>query len=284
MGNSSVYSKVEYVFTDEGKEGIFKQNNGMKYSVVGAVLFSDKYNWVRSKYIRKHVIDEKVQEEKSYLNTVTWKTLQANTQVIFKNVQYEYRGGFYVPNETQYNNATTNVISHLIQVQEAFSTTKGENEKGGTETLHYVSYDVIIKKNTLNLLNLENIDFEFDGLALIGVPYKNDIVDLNNPIIDSQDFFILSLAYFPDEKIKVLHNQNNKLAFNIELHLHLNEDKGIVFVKYDEETQEYVELTDEESKENKKLYHCLHFVNDGTSNKTNENIKSLGGTTKLLIW
>ena len=55
MGNSSVYNKVEYVFTDEGKEGIFKQNNGMKYSVVGAVLFSDKYNWVNGKYNRKHV-------------------------------------------------------------------------------------------------------------------------------------------------------------------------------------------------------------------------------------
>lgn len=275
MGNNSVYNKVEYVFTDEGKEGIFKQNNGMKYSVVGAVLFSDKYNWVRSKYTRKHVINGVVKEDKSYLNTITWKTLQANTQVIFKNVQYEYRGGYYVPDETQYTNATNNVLSHLIQVQEAFSTTK--NMDGGP--VHYVSYDVIIKKNTLNLLNLENIDFVFDGLALIGVPYKNDIVDLNNPIIDSQDFFILSLAYFPDEKIKVLHNQNNKLAFNIELHLHLNEDKGIVFVKYYEETQEYV--VDEESK---KLYHCLHFVNDGTSNKTNENIKSLGGTTKLLIW
>ena len=134
----------------------------------------------------------------------------------------------------------------------------------------------------MNLLNLENIDYEFDGLALIGVPFKNDIVDLDNPIIDSQDFFILSLAYFPDEKIKVLHNQNNKLAFNIELHLHLNEDKGIVFVKYDKETQEYI--VDEDDEEHKKLYHCLHFVNDGTSNKTNENIKSLGGTTKLLIW
>lgn len=282
MGNNSVYNKVEYVFTDEGKEGIFKQNNGMKYSVVGAILFSDKYNWVKSKYNRKYikiVNGEEVNTDKSYLNTITWKTLQANTQVIFKNVQYEYMGGCYVPNEEQYNNASKNVISNLIQVQEAFSSTKGENEKGEIETLHYVSYDIIINKNTLNLLNLENIDYEFDGLALIGVPYKNDIVDLNNPIIDSQDFFILSIAYFPDEKIKVLHNQNNKLAFNIELHLHLNEDKGVVLVKYDEETQEYIE--DEESK---KLYHCLHFVNDGTSNKTNENIKSLGGTTKLLIW
>ncbi len=279
MGNSSVYNKVEYVFTDEGKEGIFKQNNGMKYSVVGAVLFSDKYNWVNGKYNRKHVKiveGEEVITDKTYLNTITWKTLQANTQVIFKNVQYEYMGGYYVPNEEQYNNATKNV-SNLIPVQEAFSSAKGENE-----TLHYVSYDVIIKKNTLNLLNLENIDYEFDGLALIGVPFKNDIVDLDNPIIDSQDFFILSLAYFPDEKIKVLHNQNNKLAFNIELHLHLNEDKGIVFVKYDEETQEYI--VDEHDEERKKLYHCLHFVNDGTSNKTNENIKSLGGTTKLLIW
>ena len=237
MGNSSVYNKVEYVFTDEGKEGIFKQNNGMKYSVVGAVLFSDKYNWVNGKYNRKHVkiVDgEEVITDKTYLNTITWKTLKANTQVIFKNVQYEYMGGYYVPNEEQYNNATQNV-SNLIPVQEAFSSSKGENE-----TLHYVSYDVIIKKNTLNLLNLENIDYEFDGLALIGVPFKNDIVDLDNPIIDSQDFFILSLAYFPDEKIKVLHNQNNKLAFNIELHLHLNEDKGIVFVKYDKETQEYI--------------------------------------------
>ena len=277
MGNNSVYNKVEYVFTDEGKEGIFKQNNGMKYSVVGAVLFSDKYNWVNEKYNRKYVkiVDgEEVVTDKSYLNTITWKTLQTNTQVIFKNVQYEYNGGYYVPNEEQYNNASKNNISNLIQVQEAFSSTKSENE-----TLHYISYDVIIRKNTLNLLNLENIDYEFDGLALIGVPYKNDIVDLNNTIIDSQDFFILSLAYFPDEKLKVLHNQNNKLAFNIELHLHLNEDKGVVLVKYDEDTQEYI--VDEESK---KLYHCLHFVNDGTSNKTNENIKSLGGTTKLLIW
>ena len=263
MGNS-VYNKVEYVFTDEGKECIFKQNNGMKYSIVGAVLFSDKNNWVKSKYIRKHVVDGVVQPDKSYLNTITWKTLQSNTQVIFKNVQYEFRGGYYVPDETQYTNATNNVIPHLIQVQEAFSTTK--NMDG--DPVHYVSYDVIIKKNTLNLLNLENIDFEFDGLALIGVPYKNDITDLNHPLIDNQDYSIVAISYFPDEKIKVLHNQNKKLAFNIELHLYLQKDNGI---KWDEEAEE-------------DLYHCLHFVNDGTSNKTNENIKSLGGTTKLLIW
>lgn len=267
MGNS-VYNKVEYVFTDEGKECIFKQNNGMKYSIVGAVLFSDKNNWVRGKYNRKHVVGGVVQPDKNYLHTITWKTLQANTQVIFKNVQYEYRGGYYVPNETQYNKAITNVLSNLIQVQEAFSTTKGENEQSGIDTLHYVSYDVIIKKNTLNLLNLENIDFEFDGLALIGIPYKNDITDIYHPLFDYQDYSIVAISYFPDEKIKVLHNQNNKLAFNIELHLYLQKDKGVVL---DEETPE-------------DLYHCLHFVNDGTSNKTNENIKSLGGTTKLLIW
>jgi len=277
MGNS-VYNKVEYVFTDEGKECIFKQNNGMKYSIVGAVLFSDKYNWVRSKYSKKHVKvvgDETIVTDKNYLHTITWKTLQANTQVIFKNVQYEYRGGYYVPDETQYTNASNNVLSHLIQVQEAFSTTK--NMDGAP--IHYVSYDVIIKKNTLNLLNLENIDFEFDGLALIGVPYKNDITDLYHPLIDYQDYSIVAISYFPDEKIKVLHNQNKKLAFNVELHLYLNDDKGIELVKWDEETQKYV--PDEEAKD---LYHCLHFVNDGTSNKTNENIKSLGGTTKLLIW
>ncbi|MBO7526296.1 MAG: hypothetical protein J6T74_00185 [Clostridia bacterium] len=277
MGNS-VYNKVEYVFTDEGKECIFKQNNGMKYSIVGAILFSDKYNWVRGKYNRKHVkiVDgEEVVTDKNYLHTITWKTLQANTQVIFKNVQYEYRGGYYVPNETQYTNASNNVLSHLIQVQEAFSTTK--NMDGSP--IHYVSYDVIIKKNTLNLLNLENIDFEFDGLALIGVPYKNDITDLYHPLIDYQDYSIVAISYFPDEKIKVLHNQNKKLAFNVELHLYLQKDKGIELVKWDEETQKYV--PDEEAKD---LYHCLHFVNDGTSNKTNENIKSLGGTTKLLIW
>jgi len=277
MGNS-VYNKVEYVFTDEGKECIFKQNNGMKYSIVGAVLFSDKYNWVRSKYSKKHVKvvgDETIVTDKNYLHTITWKTLQENTQVIFKNVQYEYRGGYYVPDETQYTNASNNVLSHLIQVQEAFSTTK--NMDGAP--IHYVSYDVIIKKNTLNLLNLENIDFEFDGLALIGVPYKNDITDLYHPLIDYQDYSIVAISYFPDEKIKVLHNQNKKLAFNVELHLYLNDDKGIELVKWDEETQKYV--PDEEAKD---LYHCLHFVNDGTSNKTNENIKSLGGTTKLLIW
>ena len=281
MGNS-VYNKVEYVFTDEGKECIFKQNNGMKYSIVGAVLFSDKYNWVRGKYNRKHVkiVDgEEVVTDKNYLHTITWKTLQANTQVIFKNVQYEYRGGHYVPDETQYTNASNNVLSHLIQVQEAFSTTKGENEKGGTETLHYVSYDVIIKKNTLNLLNLENIDFEFDGLALIGVPYKNEITDLYHPLIDYQDYSIVAISYFPDEKIKVLHNQNKKLAFNVELHLYLNEDKDFELVKWNDEHTEY-----EDDEDSRDLYHCLHFVNDGTSNKTNENIKSLGGTTKLLIW
>lgn len=265
MGNS-VYNKVEYVFTDEGKECIFKQNNGMKYSIVGAVLFSDKNNWVRGKYKRKHVVNGEVQPDKNYLHTITWKKLQANTQVIFKNVQYEYRGGYYVPNETQYNKATTNVLSNLIQVQEAFSTTK--NMEG--DPVHYVSYDVIIKKNTLNLLNLENIDFEFDGLALLGIPYKNEITDIYHPLFDYQDYSIVAISYFPDEKIKVLHNQNNKLSFNVELHLYLNDDKGIELVKWNEESRD--------------LYHCLHFVNDGTSNKTNENIKSLGGTTKLLIW
>ena len=76
----TVYFDEECVFTDEGKAGVVKQNNGYKFSIVGAVLFSDKDNWVYGRYLRKNLLTRE-----NYLHTITWEQLKKNTQIIYYN-------------------------------------------------------------------------------------------------------------------------------------------------------------------------------------------------------
>lgn len=233
---NTVYNTALCEFTDEGKSGLVKQSTGLMFSVVGAVLFSDYKN--------------KINIEK--LNEVTWKYLQENTQIIFPKVTYNYEGGFYIPDEIKFKDAIKNPLNYLIPVKNSYHKFK-------------MTYDVLVRPNTINIINTQNTDLLFDGVAILGVPYKQDKTDLDHPLIDEQSIFVLAVEYFPDEKIKILKNQNKKLVFNIELHISLVDD---------------VEL---EIEYQNNMNAGLHKVNNGSTNKKLKNISSLGGTTKLLL-
>ena len=257
---NTVYNDVEYIFTEEGKSGVVKQNNGYKFSVVGAVLFSDKDNWVRSRYTRCSDTKDNL------LDTITWAKLQEKTQIVYTKIPYEYNGYIYTPDEELYNKANQNPLNYIIPVKLAYSSIVTENDQGGTVKKNYVSYDTLIRTNTLQLINNQNVDFLFDGIAILAVPYKTEKSDLYHPLINSQDLFLLNIEYFPEEKIKILHNQNNKLISNTEIHIFLEEDK---IVTNSNDLREYNV--------------GLHLVNDGTTNKINNGVRCLGGTTKLLL-
>lgn len=258
--SNTVYNDVEYIFTEEGKSGVIKQNNGYKFSVIGAVLFSDKDGWVQARYLRNS--DTKA----NYLDTVTWEKLQEKTQIIFTKIPYEYNGFIYTPNEELYNTALQNPLNYLLQVKLAYSNIVTEDSEGGVVKTKYVSYDTMVRTDTLQLINNQNVDFLFDGIAVLAVPYKTEKSDLYHPLINKQDIFILNIEYFPTEKIKVLHNQSRKLVFNTEIHIFLEKD---LQVKNGEELKPYNA--------------GIHLVNDGSSNTIHNGVKSLGGITKLLL-
>ena len=86
--NSTFYQNAKFVITYEGRRNLVKQNNGLKYSIVGAVLFSDKNNVI------------KAYSNNNALESISWKFLQEKTQIIFKDVQYDYVNGLYIPGES----------------------------------------------------------------------------------------------------------------------------------------------------------------------------------------
>lgn len=259
----TVYFDEECVFTDEGKAGVVKQDNGYKFSIVGAVLFSDKDNWVYGRYLRKNLLTQE-----NYLHTITWEQLKKYTQIIYTKVTYDYMERIYTPNEDQYNAVNNSPTDNLLPVQYAYSSMAREID-GAVVTENYTSIDVQVRTNSFQLINHQNVDYLFDGIAILAVPYKIEASDLYNPMIDYQNLYILALHYFPGEKLKILHDQNNKLVFNTEIHLFLRDDITV------DTTDLYPD--------NGKMCEGLHIVNDGTSNKKLTNIMSLGGTTKLLL-
>lgn len=236
---NSVYKTAICEFTDEGKSGLIKQSNGMKFSVVGAVLFSDYKSYFKSPDVK--------------IKKITWDELKEKTQIIFTKITYNYEGGYYIPDEIQFNTALKSPINYMLPAKNSYDKFK-------------MTYDVLVKPNTVNIINTQNTDLLFDGVAILGIPYKQEKIDLGHPLIDNQSIYLLAIEYFPDEKIKILKNQNKKLIFNIELHVAL---AGII--------------EDLEIEYPNNMNAGLHKVNDGTTNTKLKNVSSLGGITKLLL-
>lgn len=266
--NSTFYKNSKFVITYEGRRNLVKQNNGLKYSIVGAVLFSDKNNVI------------KAYSNNNTLEAISWKFLQEKTQIIFKDVQYDYVNGLYIPDENQYNEAIDNPISYLLPTLISYSKnpyTPDDNANDEEEKYDYgyISYDVMIRANSVSIFNQTNADMAFDGIALLAVPYKIEDIDLMHPLLDNQDLICAVLEYFPDledqgEKIWILHDQNKKLVFNSELHLNIGDDIELI----NNNPYEYGY---------EGLQEGLHIINNGTSNKTLKNITTYGGTTKLFL-
>lgn len=76
------YQDVICILTNEGKNLFAKQSNGIKFSKVGAVLFSDKNNSIKSAYeIGKN-------DGHFALKNITLEQLKNYTTVIYRNISY----------------------------------------------------------------------------------------------------------------------------------------------------------------------------------------------------
>lgn len=211
----------------------------------GAVLFSDKNN-IFQRY--KETYPDQFTE---YIRHFTWEFLSKNTQIIYSDVSYDYINGLYIPNENQFKHAIEYPLKHLIPVKISYYTKENE---------YYISYDVMLDRQTLKISN--QYDMSFDGIILLSLPYKNTEKEINNAAEDKQNLTATLIEYFDTEKIWLLKNQNKKLVFNTEMHLNIKEDR---------------ELT-------KEMYEKgIHIVNNGTSNKKLKDITTIGSINKLLL-
>lgn len=241
MNNEVLYKDSIFEFTYEGRHTAIKQNTGYKTCIVGAVLFSDK--------------DGAIKQNKEKLKAFSWELLKYHAQIIFKNVSYTYMDSMYIPDEAQYKNALLNEYSYLLPVNISYSKDQ------------YISYDVIIDTKTFNIANPLNVDMPFDGIAFLALPYKNEITDYSFNSLDKQNLTLSIIEYFDEDKIWILHNQNDKLVFNTEFHFHFDDIEPLY--------RNDVYKNDMEN--------GLHFVNNGSSNKVMNKTITLGGTTKLFL-
>lgn len=266
------YNDVTVTFCDEGKSCLVKQNTGLKYSVVGAILFSDNNGWVKKYYTRKENEDD--ENSSNFLHKITYKKLIENTIPIFKSTTYPYT----YKNNTFINSNLSKILENpLNSLFDVKCTYKKDNFNSNERYTKY-NCEIGIKDNFV--YNVDNTKCEFDGIAILAIPYKPQ--DIHTDLIfENQEPVIFALEYFPTDKIYLLPNQEKLLKYNVELQLNLNdeiEDLSNVDIFYsDGETPAHSYTSD----------YCdiagLHLVNDGSQNTTLSGINTLGGVDKLFI-
>lgn len=265
MTNGIYYNDVECFFTNEGRTSFIKQNNGIKFSKIGAVLLSD-YN--KSLY---HAVTS--DNSDTVLNNLTLKQLSNYTQLVFKDIPYNYEGGIYTPqNYDEYNSSLEN-NKNLIDIKIAY-----ENDDNDD----YFSYNFTLVNTTLNVDRNSSEDMNFDGFVLLGLPYKSTPEEQNiEGITEQQTAAVLAVVYFPkdEEKLQVLYNQPSTVAFNVELHIHLAEELNLT------DELEYVDSMDRPIEgEGIQLRDAigLNKVNDANNNR-NGDTETVGSDKELLI-
>ena len=138
MVNGGFYRNVNCYFTNEGRTTFAKQNNGIKFSKLGAVVFSDKNN---------ALINAIKAENYIAINNITLKQLNDYTQLIFGNIKYEYNGdNTYTPSKTDDVNKSINTAQNYLQVEISYERKSEED---------YISYDFTLKTDTLNIEKTE---------------------------------------------------------------------------------------------------------------------------------
>jgi hypothetical protein len=254
MNSSVFYKDVVCVITNEGKSLFVKQSNGIKFAKVGAVLFSDKNKSIKNAYVLdgdKHLL----------LKNISLKQLKNYTTLVYKNITYTQEGNVFIPeNMTDYNNALSNP-ENLLPIQLAY----GKKEIGIDEDEEpiyqkFMSYDLVLKTNTLSVQRTS--DMNFDGFAILGLPFKPLDIEQNLPIIVDQDYCTLALVYFPKdtEKLQVLYNQPSTVAMNYEIHVMM--DNPILL-----DGLSYTTTKGLEPKNPKRFLYGIHLTNDGLHNK-----------------
>jgi hypothetical protein len=201
------YKDVECFFTNEGRTTFVKQTNGIKFSKIGAVLISDK---------NKSLLNALTDNKETVLNNLTFKQLEKITQLIFTNIGYSYDSGTYTPIDYKAYNKT--IISHINLLD------VGVTYEGKEETNSF-SYNISLKTNSLNIDNNSSEDLNFDGIALIGLPYKQELLDTTSNILEEQTNTVLAIVYFKNdnEKLQILYNQPATVEFNTIINIKINE-------------------------------------------------------------
>jgi hypothetical protein len=263
MVNGGFYRNVNCYFTNEGRTTFAKQNNGIKFSKLGAVVFSDKNN---------ALINAIKAEDLIAINNITLKQLNEYTQLIFGNIKYEYIGdNTYTPSKTDDVNKSINNAKNYLPIEISYERKSDED---------YISYDFTLKTDTLNIEKTDYDDLNFDGFALLGIPYKQNSDDFNDNFIEEQTPTVLAIIYFEDdtEKLQILHNQSDVAAMTVELHISLEDEIYLGAIK------EYVDTMGNPVENNiaTRNFVGLRQVNDGQNNR-NSNVVSHGSDANLFI-
>ena len=244
MVDRAFYNNDVCLIPAEGRNLIVKQANGIKYSAVGAVLFSDVKNSIKSAY-------ESDKENLSILKNITLEQLKNYTTIVYNNLSYTLEGGVIIPdNYNQYNNAL-NDKNHLFNVQIAYDSDSNDEK--------YISYDFVLDPASVSVKRVG--DLNFDGFAILGLPYKPIKTEESLPILTPQNYAILAFVYFPleDQKFQILNNQPKNVAMNYEVHVYSD------FVNVS--GLSYITHKGLEPKNPQRFLFGLHMTNDGKHNR-----------------
>lgn len=249
--NSSYYKNNVCIIPAEGRTLIAKQANGIKFAAVGAVLFSDVKNSIKSAYMSGG-------EKQTILNNITLEQLQNYTTLVFKQVPYKMEGGLITPTNFDWYKNALESSSNLFPVQLAYGTETKQIE-GQDVTKKFLSYDFVLDPASVNIERIG--DLNFDGFAILGLPYKPIASEVFSYIAKPQKFSILAFVYFPqdDQKFQILYTQPKNVAMNYEIHFYVepHELKGL----------SYITNKGLEPKNPQRFLFGLHKTNDGKHNR-----------------
>ena len=265
MRNGVYYNDVECFFTNEGRTTFVKQANGIQFAKIGAVLFSDN---------NKYLLNALRFENETFLNNLTFNQLESYTQLIFTDIGYTYEAGVYTPkNYNLYNDALV-THNYLLDVGISYEGEEGENS---------FSYNISLKTNSLSIDNNSSDDLNFDGIALIGVPYKPESFEYGlNGMIEEQTNTVLAIVYFKNdtEKLQIVHNQPSTVEFNTVINITLKDQIDLSKIK-----TTYVDSLNRPIEDkNVQMRNTLGLtkVNDGQTNVDN-NRAAVGTINDLVI-
>ena len=230
-----LYKDVECIWAKETKNLFVKQSNGIKFSKVGAIFFND---------------DEKIIETyKDIIPNYSNYDLQHNIidklSLICKNIEYTKVSDKIFQNN-DFNADYTSNDFYLYKVN-----TKHNEENNS------VIYEIDIKYNTFDIINMDKNTINVDGIILYGLPFKSIQQDNANYYIN-QKYAVLSILYFPDKpgddanmaKIKTIYNQQKNIVMCVQLNYILKD-----FINLN------LGITDE------KRLNGFHLTNDGEHNR-----------------
>jgi hypothetical protein len=233
-----LYKDVECIWAKETKTLFVKQSNGIKFSKIGAIFFDD---------------DEKIIEHNkdiipNYSNYDLQHSVIDKLSLICNNVEYTKTNDKILQNNNYNINYTTNDY-YLYKV----------NTKQNMEN-NSVIYEIDVKYNTFNIINMDKDTINVDGIILYGLPFKSLEKDNANYYIN-QKYAVLSILYFPDKpgedaknmaKIKTLYEQPHNITMSIQLNYILND---------------YLTLDVYKDLDKNKRLNGFHLTNDGEHNR-----------------